>query len=392
MLAVCLCAAGARAALTVRHEAVNGAYLPGRTLAVSLVVEEDAGGPLNALALVEALPAGWTFLYFTDTPIPPDVSVSPLGVLINFVTVPEPPFTATFLVDVPATASGPQTLTVSGLYRGQGEEQALPERVDMLSEGVFGLEVGVRGPGTVLPKAGTIPFIEPDGIILEAVPADEDHVFFRWEGLNSSRANPLPLVVDGPGSITAVFAPLRRISVAVQGEGTVTPGPGEYRFPEGEVLYLEAAAAAGWRFDHWEGLNTGSEAGIVETVAGNGYFLAVFVEETAEGEGEGDGEPAPEFSSGDTNEDNVITLSELLRAVQFFNIGGYQCANRDTEDGYITGTGETACPPHTLDYQPQDWQISLSELLRFIQFYNSGGYYACEGTEDGFCPGMGAGL
>jgi hypothetical protein len=27
-------------------------------------------------------------------------------------------------------------------------------------------------------------------------------------------------------------------------------------------------------------------------------------------------------------------------------------------------------------------------LLRAIQFYNSGDYYACPGTEDGFCPGL----
>jgi len=46
---------------------------------------------------------------------------------------------------------------------------------------------------------------------------------------------------------------------------------------------------------------------------------------------------------------------------------------------------------HDSDYAPSgpDWQIKLTELLRVIQFFNSGGYHACpgEGTEDGFCPG-----
>ena len=41
--------------------------------------------------------------------------------------------------------------------------------------------------------------------------------------------------------------------------------------------------------------------------------------------------------------------------------------------------------------QDQNNQISLSELLRLIQFFNSGGYHACPGedppTEDGFCVG-----
>ena len=46
--------------------------------------------------------------------------------------------------------------------------------------------------------------------------------------------------------------------------------------------------------------------------------------------------------------------------------------------------------PYGTDYNPQDWVISLSELLRIIQFYNSLGYHFCptSGTEDGFCPGV----
>lgn len=37
-----------------------------------------------------------------------------------------------------------------------------------------------------------------------------------------------------------------------------------------------------------------------------------------------------------------------------------------------------------------DNKISLSELLRVIQFYNIGGFFFCpgQGTEDGFCPGV----
>jgi len=47
------------------------------------------------------------------------------------------------------------------------------------------------------------------------------------------------------------------------------------------------------------------------------------------------------------------------------------------------------CCPHDADYVTAgpDWSIVLSELLRVIQFYNSGGYHLCEDTEDGFCPG-----
>ncbi len=111
----------------------------------------------------------------------------------------------------------------------------------------------------------------------------------------------------------------------------------------------------------------------------------------AEGEGEGE----DEFHSADQDRNNRISLSELLRVIQFYNSGGLHCADPpdSTEDGYVPGPGaDHSCMPHASDYNPQNWMISLSELLRVIQFYNSGGYYYCPDaeppTEDGFCPGF----
>ncbi|HOK10616.1 MAG TPA: PASTA domain-containing protein, partial [Candidatus Hydrogenedens sp.] len=49
--------------------------------------------------------------------------------------------------------------------------------------------------------------------------------------------------------------------------------------------------------------------------------------------------------------------------------------------------GEEEKPPHSAD-QDGDWKISLSELLRVIQFFNMGGYYPCPTGEDGYCPGI----
>lgn len=97
------------------------------------------------------------------------------------------------------------------------------------------------------------------------------------------------------------------------------------------------------------------------------------------------------FHSADVDLSNTIQLTELLRLIQFYNIGGLHCADfpGDTEDGYVPGIlGNKACATHSSDYAPQDWDIDLSELLRAIQFYNSGGYFACPDseTEDGFCP------
>lgn len=94
--------------------------------------------------------------------------------------------------------------------------------------------------------------------------------------------------------------------------------------------------------------------------------------------------------SGDQNADGQIVLTELLRVIQFFNSGGYRCSSQgvNTEDGFEPGPGDGhACGPHSSDYAPQDWAINLTELLRLIQFFNVGGYHDCPDghTEDGFC-------
>ncbi len=114
-------------------------------------------------------------------------------------------------------------------------------------------------------------------------------------------------------------------------------------------------------------------------------------EEGEEGEGgtEGGTEGETGCHTADQDCNNLVNLSELLRVIQFFNSGGYHC-EAGTEDGYAPGPGGHNCTPHASDYNTQDWLINLSELLRIIQFFNSGGYHYCPGenTEDGFCPGL----
>ncbi|MCC6144536.1 MAG: hypothetical protein IT368_12085, partial [Candidatus Hydrogenedentes bacterium] len=61
-------------------------------------------------------------------------------------------------------------------------------------------------------------------------------------------------------------------------------------------------------------------------------------------------------------------------------------------DGYVPGTSGTQdCLRHAAD-ATFDWKISLSELLRVIQFFNTGGYNFCPDvqplTEDGYCVGL----
>lgn len=97
--------------------------------------------------------------------------------------------------------------------------------------------------------------------------------------------------------------------------------------------------------------------------------------------------------TADQNGDGRIALSELLRVIQFFNSQGYSCAEypRSSEDGFLPGAaGLRTCVRHSSDYDNAAWSISLSELLRLIQFFNTGAYHSCTSatSEDGFCPGQ----
>lgn len=110
-----------------------------------------------------------------------------------------------------------------------------------------------------------------------------------------------------------------------------------------------------------------------------------FTEGTGDGEG---GQTGPHYHSADSNQDWVITLTELLRVIQLFNSQAYSCGE-GTEDGFQPGAGGHECGYHSSDYSPADGQISLTELLRLIQFFNTdGGEYHEDATaEDGFAPG-----
>jgi Ca-activated chloride channel family protein len=93
----------------------------------------------------------------------------------------------------------------------------------------------------------------------------------------------------------------------------------------------------------------------------------------------------PRFHSSDTSFDQRIDFSELLRGIQYYNSDGYHCEDVGaTEDGYGPGDGVTECARHSADYLQQDWRISLSELLRLVQMYNSLGYTPGGSGEDTF--------
>jgi hypothetical protein len=211
-------------------------------------------------------------------------------------------------------------------------------------------------------------------ILLDAPQTTGSHalgyqLFYRTTGGELSTLQRIRTLND---STTQCWA---AVGLTVRDESALMGGEGE---GEGELLHLDF----GDDFFFTEGIQGEGEGG-------------------TEGEAEGEGDPKDNgnscaIHSADQDENWRINLSELLRVIQLFNSGGFHC-DAAGEDGYAPGAGvDQSCTPHSSDYNPQDWQVSLSELLRLIQFFNSASFSPCPNaappTEDGFCTGLPNGL
>ena len=269
------------------------------------------------------------------------------------------------------------------------------------------LLITTEGSGTTSPEAGVEhSYTDGDVVILTAT-ADYGWQFSMWSGdigSASSDQSIITLTMDQDRAVVAHFTelPVWDLVIAVSGSGTTDPAAGAYQYPDGTVVSLTAIPDSGASFTRWEG-DLGSadpfSASINLVMDASRSVVAVFSSGEGEGEGEGGAEGEGEGEgtvvtchTADQDCNNQISLTELLRIIQFFNSGGYHCAT-GTEDGFAPGiSGDHTCTPHMSDYSPQDWMVNLSELLRLIQFFNSGGYHACPdavpATEDGFCVGL----
>ncbi len=141
----------------------------------------------------------------------------------------------------------------------------------------FTLTVAAHGLGDVTPPVGYHTYTQGDIVTLEATPAD-GWLFDQWEGDLTGSTNPTALTITADATVTAAFVeiPAFTLTVSVQGQGDVDPAPGEYTYTENDVVTLEATAAAGWLFDHWEGALTGSANPVDFTITSDAAVTAVF--------------------------------------------------------------------------------------------------------------------
>ncbi len=146
------------------------------------------------------------------------------------------------------------------------------------------LTVAVVGDGTVTPAPGEHVFDEGSVVEVSAVPA-AGWRFVRWDGpVADASAASTSVTVSADVAVTAVFEEIpppvqRTLTVAVVGDGAVTPAPGEHVFDEGSVVEVSAVPAAGWRFVRWDGpVADASAASTSVTVSADVAVTAVFEE------------------------------------------------------------------------------------------------------------------
>ncbi len=106
-------------------------------------------------------------------------------------------------------------------------------------------------------------------------------------------------------------------------------------------------------------------------------------------EGQIEGEVTP-YHSGDSNHNWRIELVELLRVIQFYNIGAIHVLQGTEMDMLLFLMVLITASIILRIIILADFKINIYEILRLIQLFNSyNGYYHVDPTtEDGFAPGL----
>ncbi|MBN2240629.1 MAG: right-handed parallel beta-helix repeat-containing protein [Dehalococcoidales bacterium] len=122
----------------------------------------------------------------------------------------------------------------------------------------YSLTILVEGPGTTAPGEGTHVYNPGEVVNLAAMPG-EGYWFTGWAGDTEDIVDPknpeTTITMNDDYTITARFVEIVdfNLTIAVSGNGTVTPAPGVHTCRGGTSVDLTAVQADGWRFTGWTG-------------------------------------------------------------------------------------------------------------------------------------------
>jgi hypothetical protein len=124
--------------MVLRRE-VPQQYTPGSTITVTVTIDAPLTGDITAMGLTEFIPEGWTFngpgqlvRGVLPSVTPPPGAQDQLDFAWIVIPQNEFPFVFNYLVDVPAGASGPQTISGFVEYRMQGPAHFSNEAISQM--------------------------------------------------------------------------------------------------------------------------------------------------------------------------------------------------------------------------------------------------------------------
>jgi uncharacterized repeat protein (TIGR02543 family) len=175
--------------------------------------------------------------------------------------------------------------------------------------------------------------------------ADPGWVFTGWSG-DCTGTGACQVTMSAARSVTATFVPLRTLTVAVSGSGTVTSAPPGVSCPadctedyqDGTVVTLSQSADPGWTFTGWSGDCTGTGACQV-TMSAARSVGATFTQLhtlglTVDGAGTVTSAPPGISCPGDCSEDyldgTVVTLTQVADAGFVFTGWSGDCTGTGT--------------------------------------------------------------
>ena len=145
-----------------------------------------------------------------------------------------------------STADNPTTVTGS-----EGENLTATATC---SVPVYNLTMAVSGSGTTTPSGSSTRSCG-EVVAINAIPT------FGWQFINwttadiseidNPNANSTTVTMDEDKTVTANFAQLYTLTMAVTGSGTTVPAVGAHAYDNGTVVDITATPAAGWHFVNW---------------------------------------------------------------------------------------------------------------------------------------------
>jgi len=111
------------------------------------------------------------------------------------------------------------------------------------------------------------------------VEPNEGYVFTGWSGALTSADAEVLIHMDGDKTLTANFIKTYKLTVYVNGNGSVSRDPDRLRYNEGAAVTVTAEPGDGYLFNGWSGKYASAEISVTVTMDGDKELTANFVEQ-----------------------------------------------------------------------------------------------------------------